>query len=38
MTNEQSAAVNTLVLEATTKHGIIKPKEILRFLQENSLC
>ena len=36
MTNEQSAAVNTLVIEATTKHGIIKPQEILRFLQENS--
>ena len=36
MTNEQSAAVNTLVLEATTKHGIIKPQEILRFLQGNS--
>ena len=38
MTNKQSAAVNTLVIEATTKHGIIKPKEILRFLQENSLA
>ena len=36
MTNEQSAAVNTMVIEATTKHGIIKPQEILRFLQENS--
>ena len=36
MTNEQSAAVNNLVIEATAKHGINKPKEILRFLQENS--
>ena len=35
VTNEQSKALNALIIQATTKHGLNKPNEIFGFLKDN---
>ena len=35
MSNDQSESVNALIIEATTKNGLVKPRDIFGFVKEN---